>query len=119
MTTYSSAEQPQPLPLVNVKCDLGGAGLHRSLTTEVHLTTPETYHPCQDTPFLLLKNITRDMYVDLDQVESNSRLRAHNDCYDATMHSCNVLWHYMYFPVICTVDLSSNGVWWTTGAHWI
>lgn len=106
MTPYSSAEQPQPLPLVNVKCDLGGAGLHRSLTTEVHLTTPETYHPCQDATFLLLENITRDMYVDLDQVESNSRSRAHNDL-------------MMYFLVICTVDLSSNGVWWTTGTHWI
>ena len=38
--------------------------------TEVHVDTHETHSLCQDTPVLLVENITRDMYIDLDQVRN-------------------------------------------------
>ena len=36
--------------------------------TEVHVDTHETHPLCQDTPVLLVENITQDVYIDLDQV---------------------------------------------------
>ena len=36
--------------------------------TEVNAETHEALSLCQDTPVLLVENITQDMYIDLDQV---------------------------------------------------
>jgi len=55
---------------VYVRRSLGDAGFHRRLVTEVHVDTPETHSLCQDTPVLLVENITQDVYIDLDQVRN-------------------------------------------------
>ena len=69
---YSSSSefsaQLSQAPLVYVRRSLRDAGFHRILVTEVHAEAHEALSPCQDTPVLLMENITQDMYIDLDQV---------------------------------------------------
>lgn len=59
-----SSEQDAP-PTLALTRQLLGAGFHRDLRVNIKIENLEGY---SDNKVLLVENITRDMYIDLDQV---------------------------------------------------
>lgn len=59
-----SSEQDAP-PTLTLTRQLLGAGFHRELRVNIKIENLEGY---SDNKVLLVENITRDMYIDLDQV---------------------------------------------------
>lgn len=58
------------VPAISLQRELVGAGFHRELVTKVALEEASEF---RNSRILLVENVTRDMYIDLDQVSSSER----------------------------------------------